>query len=261
MVRGLYTAWTGMRNEQKRLDVISNNMANADTIGFKKEKVTSQSFEDELTFRIHDNNVTPALHRRIGNMNLGVKIGETYHDFTQGSLRETGNTYDLALSGDGFFTIETTNKQGVTTTRYTRDGSFTVTVDGDLTTKDGDYVLDTDGNHIRIDGAYTAKEVSFDQKGNVLVDGDTIATLGIVNFENPQALLVYGENMYEPTAAAGEADATAVVHQGYLEMSNTNVIQEMVDMITVTRAYEAGQKMIQTVDSTLQHSVNEIGKV
>lgn len=261
MVRGLYTAWTGMRNEQKRLDVISNNMANADTIGFKKEKVTSQSFEDELTLRIHDNNVTPALHRRIGNMNLGVKIGETYHDFTQGSLRETGNTYDLALSGDGFFTIGTTDKQGVTTTRYTRDGSFTVTVDGDLTTKDGDYVLDTEGNRIRIEGAYTAKEVSFDEKGNVLVDGDTIATLGIVNFENPQALLVYGENMYEPTEAAGTADATAVVHQGYLEMSNTNVIQEMVDMITVTRAYEAGQKMIQTVDSTLQHSVNEIGKL
>ncbi len=261
MVRGLYTAWTGMVNEQKRLDVISNNMANADTTGFKKEKVTSQSFDDELTLRIHDNNVAPALKRRIGNMNLGVKIGETYHDFSQGSLRETGNTYDLALSGDGFFTIQTTNKQGVTTTRYTRDGSFTVTTDGYLVTKDGDFVLDTNGNQIQIEGAQTARDVAFDEQGNILVNGQQIATLNIVNFENPQALLLYGENMYEPTNAAGLQASTARVHQGFLEMSNTNVIQEMVDMITITRAYEAGQKMIQTEDDTLSKSVNEIGKL
>ena len=261
MVRGLYTAWTGMANEQRRLDVISNNMANADTTGFKKEKVTSQSFDDELTIRVHDNNVSPALKRRIGNMNLGVKIGETYHDFSQGSLRETGNTYDLALSGDGFFTIQTTNKQGETTTRYTRDGSFTVTMDGYLVTKDGDFVLDTEGNQIQIAGAQTATNVSFDERGNLLVNGQQVAQLGIVSFEDPQALHMYGENMYEPTAAAGIQESNAVVHQGYLEMSNTNVIQEMVDMITITRAYEAGQKMIQTVDGTLQKSVNEIGRV
>ena len=261
MVRGLYTAWTGMVNEQRRLDVISNNMANADTTGFKKEKVTSQSFDDELTIRVHDNNVSPALKRRIGNMNLGVKIGETYHDFSQGSLRETGNTYDLALSGDGFFTIQTTNKQGETTTRYTRDGSFTVTTEGFLVTKDGDFVLDTEGNRIQVEGAQTASNVSFDEKGNLSVDGRAVAQLNIVRFQNPQALLLYGENMYEPTAAAGMEASTATVRQGYLEMSNTNVIQEMVDMITITRAYEAGQKMIQTVDNTLQKTVNEIGRV
>ena len=261
MVRGLYTAWTGMINEQKRLDVISNNMANADTTGFKKQGVTSQAFDDELTIRIHDNNAYNATKKRIGNMSLGVKIGETYHDLSQGSLRETGNTYDLALSGDGFFTIQTTNKQGVTSTKYTRDGSFTVNVDGYLVTKDGDYVLDTNGNRIQIPGAQTAADVTFDQRGNVIVDGQTVATLGIANFSNPQALLLYGENMYEATPEAGLVASTATVHQGYLEMSNTNVIEEMVDMITITRAYEAGQKMIQTVDSTLQKAVTEIGRV
>ena len=261
MVRGLYTAWTGMINEQKRLDVIANNMANADTTGFKKQGVTSQSFDDELTIRIHDNNVYNANKKAIGYMNLGVKIGETYHDFSQGSLRETGNTYDLALSGDGFFIIQTTNKQGVTSTKYTRDGSFTVNTDGYLVTKDGDYVLDANGRRIQIPGAQTAANVSFDQDGNITVDGQQIATLGIAAFENPQALLLYGENMYDATAAAGLTTSTATVHQGYLEMSNTNVIEEMVDMITITRAYEAGQKMIQTVDNTLQKSVNEIGRV
>lgn len=261
MVRGLYTAWTGMVNEQRRLDVISNNMANADTTGFKKQGVTSQSFDDELTIRIHDNNDYTTLNRKIGNMNLGVKIGETYHDFSQGSLRETGNTYDLALSGDGFFTIQTTNKQGVTSTKYTRDGSFTVNTDGYLVTKDGDYVLDTNGERIQIPGAQTAQNVAIDAKGNITVDGQNVATLGIASFANPQALLLYGENMYDATDAAGLQASTATVHQGYLEMSNTNVIEEMVDMITITRAYEAGQKMIQTVDSTLEKAANDIGRV
>lgn len=261
MVRGLYTAWTGMANEQKRLDVISNNMANANTTGFKKQGVTSQSFDDELTIRIHDNNSYTNLNRRIGNMNLGVKIGETYHDFSQGSLRETGNTYDLALGGEGFFTIQTTNKQGETSIKYTRDGSFTVNMEGYLVTKDGDFVLDREENRIQIPGAQTASKVAFDERGNVLVNGQTVGTLGVVSFENPQALLLYGENMYEATQAAGAQQSEAVVQQGYLEMSNTNVIEEMVDMITITRAYEAGQKMIQTVDTTLQKAANDIGKV
>lgn len=261
MVRGLYTAWTGMINEQKRLDVISNNMANADTTGYKKQGVTAQSFDDTLAIRIHDNNQYNMTRKRIGEVNLGVKIGETYHDFSQGSLRETGNTFDLALSGDGFFAIQTTNKQGITSTKYTRDGSFIVTTDGYLTTKDGDYVLDVNNNRIQIPGAQTAENVAFDEQGNVLVNGQQIATLQIAGFENPQALLLYGENMYDATNAAGLQQGTAQVHQGYLEMSNTNVIEEMVDMITITRAYEAGQKVIQTVDESLQKAVNEIGKV
>jgi flagellar basal-body rod protein FlgG len=250
-----------MVNEQRRLDVISNNMANSNTTGYKKQNVTSQSFDDEFAVRINDNNRDTTSKYPIGYMNLGVKIGETYLDFSQGSLRETGNTYDLALSGDGFFTIQTTNKQGETTTKYTRDGSFTVNTEGYLVTKDGDYVLDTNGERIQIPGAQTAQNVAFDQNGNITVDGQQIATLGLASFANPQALLIYGENMYDATPAAGLQASNAAVHQGYLEMSNTNVIEEMVDMITITRAYEAGRKMIQTVDNTLNKAVNEIGKV
>ena len=133
--------------------------------------------------------------------------------------------------------------------------------DGYLVTKDGDYVLDTNGRRIQIPGAQTAQNVSIDQRGNIAVDGRNVATLGIASFANPQALLLYGENMYDATAAAGLQASTATVNQGYLEMSNTNVIEEMVDMITITRAYEAGQKMIQTVDSTLQKASTEIGRV
>ena len=261
MVRGLYTAWTGMVNEQKRLDVISNNMANSDTTGYKKQNVTSQSFDDELAVRINDNNRDTTSKYPIGYMNLGVKIGETYHDLSQGSLRETGNTYDLALSGDGFFTIQTTNKQGETTTKYTRDGSFTVNTEGYLVTKDGDYVLDTNGERIQIPGAQTAQNVAIDQNGNILVDGQQVATLGIVSFENPQALLLYGENMYDAVEGATEKVPSTIIHQGYLESSNINVVSEMVEMITITRAYESNQKALQTADQMVEKAVNEVGRL
>ncbi|MCQ2536851.1 MAG: flagellar hook-basal body complex protein [Lachnospiraceae bacterium] len=126
MVRGLYTAWTGMRNNQKKLDVISNNVANASTTGYKNQGVTSQSFDDMLGIKVRDRSVNYPMDERIGNMYLGVKIGEEYTDYTQGSLRETGNTFDLALSGDGFFAVEYKNKADETSVRYGRDGSFSL---------------------------------------------------------------------------------------------------------------------------------------
>ena len=138
MVRGLYTAWTGLRNEEKRMDVVTNNMANADTTGYKKVDVTSQSFDRQLAVKIDDPTIGPNIKQGIGGVNLGVKIGETYYDMSQGNFRQTEDQYNLALSGSGFFTISTTDKSGTTTTRYTRDGDFTVTRDGYLVTKDGD---------------------------------------------------------------------------------------------------------------------------
>ena len=129
MFRGLYTAWTGMANEQKRLDVISNNMANSNTVGYKDEKVASQAFDQVLGIKIRDG--SQAYHNEcIGSLSLGVKIGETYTDYSQGSVRQTGGTYDLALSGSGFFAVSVTDKAGEVHTRYTRDGRFHLTKDG-----------------------------------------------------------------------------------------------------------------------------------
>ena len=156
MVKGLYTAYTGLLNEQRRLDVISNNIANSDTTGYKKMGVTSQSFDREMAIRVDDDS-DPYLAKAIGNVSLGVKIGETYTDYSQGSFRETGATYDLGLEGNGFFAISTTDKSGTEHIRYTRDGSFTVTRDGYLVTKDGDYVLGANNRRIQIPGAATAK--------------------------------------------------------------------------------------------------------
>ena len=108
MIRGLYTAYTGMVNEQKRLDIISNNVANAATAGYKKEGVTSKAFDNELTLKIKDNSVAVD-KQKIGNMSLGVNIGEVYTDFGQGSFRQTNNTYDLAIEGKGFFQVSVTS--------------------------------------------------------------------------------------------------------------------------------------------------------
>ena len=110
MVKGLYTAYTGMINEQNRMDIMTNNLANASTVGYKKEGSTSQSFDDVLTVKIKDQSVGMRNVQRLGVKNPGVKIGENYTDYSQGSFRITGNTYDLALSGEGFFAIEFTNK-------------------------------------------------------------------------------------------------------------------------------------------------------
>ena len=139
MVRGLYTAWTGMYNEQKRLDVIANNIANAATTGYKQEGVTSQSFDNMLAIKVRDYSVKN--DEVIGSMTLGVKVGEVYTNHTQGSVRTTGNTYDLALDGAGFFTMKVTDTAGIDHIRYTRAGNFTITRDG--------YVTDADGNRVQ----------------------------------------------------------------------------------------------------------------
>ena len=194
MVKGLYTAYTGMRHQQNRMDILSNNMANSDTVGFKKEGATNQAFKDVLAYRIKD--ATDGWRGApVGTMNLGVKIGESYTDYSQGAFHATDNTFDLALGGDGFFAIEYTNKAGQTSTKYTRDGSFTLDVDGDLVTKDGDFVLDTNGKHIRID---PMKQTNIDQQGNITQGGAILAKIRVVDFEDYNYLEHFGENLYQP---------------------------------------------------------------
>lgn len=253
MLRGLYTAYTGMMNEQYRMDIMSNNLANADTTGFKKEGSTSQAYSEVMAVKIKDVSENPNTPKRLGNMSLGVKIGETYTDFSQGSLRDTGNTYDIAIGGDGFFNIEFTNKSGETSTKYTRDGGFTLTKDGYLVTKDGDYVIGENG---RIQLSTTAGNTVFDESGNIYQDDRLVASLKLTEFEDTNYLTHYGETMWDAKEGAVAKDAgDAKIYQGYLEMSNASVVKEMVNMITISRQYESNQKMLTTFDDTLEKSM------
>ena len=257
MVRGLYTAYTGMINQQKRLDTVTNNLANASTTGFKREGLTSKSFDQMLTVKLNDLSV-PYLNEGIGKMSLGVKIGENYTDYSQGSLKETGNTYDLALAGNGFFTISYTDKKGNTSEKYTRDGDFTMDSEGYLRTLEGDYVQG-EGGAIMI--PVETSEVSIRDNGDIYADGEYVDSLRIVDFEDYNNIEKFGENLYNVVDGATETESTAAVKQGYLEMSNINVVKEMVEMITISRAYESNQKLIQTEDDMLDKSVNQVGKV
>ena len=259
MLRGLYTAYTGMLNEQYRMDIMSNNLANADTVGFKKEGSTSQAYSEVMAVKIKDTTEDPNTPKRLGNMSLGVKIGETYTDFSQGSLRDTGNTFDLALSGDGFFNIEFTNKAGETSTKYTRAGNFTLTKDGYLTTKVGDYVLGENG---RIQLSTTAGNTVIMEDGSIYQDDELVTKLKITEFEDTNYLTHYGESMWDAKEGAVADDAIDFrIHQGYVEMSNISVVTEMVNMISIQRQYEANQKLITTYDESLEKSVNQIGRV
>ena len=248
MVRGLYTAYTGLVNQQKRLDVVSNNLANATTTGFKKEGVTTQSFDSVYGIKIKDATVG-YMNQNIGRMSLGAKIGETYRSWDQGSLRNTDSNYDFALSGKGFFSISFTNKAGETSTLYTRDGSFQMNQEGYLVTKDGDYVLGESGDPILL--PTDASQLSVDSTGAIYADGQYVDTFALVDFEDYNYLEEYGENLYRAVDGAAEQDCTATVQQGYLEASNINVVSEMVDMIAVAREYESGQKVIQAIDEML----------
>ena len=253
MLRGLYTSYTGMLNEQYRMDIMSNNLANADTTGFKKEGSTSQAYAEVMAVKIKDLTENPNTPRRLGNMSLGVKIGETYTDFSQGSLRDTGNTYDIALGGSGFFNIEFTSKAGETSTKYTRDGGFTITKEGYLVTKDGDYVLGENG---RIQLSTTAGTTVFDRNGDIYQDDRLVASLKISDFEDTNYLTHYGETMWDAKEGAVEIDVEDTdVRQGYLEMSNANVVKEMVNMITISRHYESNQKMLTSFDETLEKTM------
>lgn len=264
MVKGLYNAWTGMINEQNRLDILSNNLANADTNGYKKEGVTSKSFADEMAVRINDSSAY-GLNRQLGEISMGVHIGETYTDYSQGNYKITDNATDFALDGAGFFAIEYTDKEGNTSVKYSRDGAFTINTAGYLVTKDGDYVLNragamsgTAGSRIRLD---PNSPVMVDEMGNIFQNGQQVADLGIVDFEDYNYLAKFGENLYDLAEGGVRIESEAKVDQGCIEASNVNVVSEMVNMITITRAYQAGQKVINAVDETLDKAVNQVGKV
>lgn len=259
MVKGLYTAYTGMRNEQNRMDIITNNLANSDTTGYKKEGVTNQAFDSLLAYRIKDRATTGVDAKHIGSMSLGVKIGEVYTDYSQGPMKITENTFDIALAGEGFFAIEFTNKQGETSTLYTRDGNFNMTKEGYLVTQDGDFVLGTNGQHIQL--STTAADTTIDRQGRIYQDGVLRGQIQITDFENRDYLEKYGENLYRALDGATQTEATAQTYQGYLEASNVQTVYEMVQMIAITRAYETNQKVIQAHNETLQIAANQIGKL
>jgi len=247
MIRGLYTGASGMLAESMRTDVISNNLANVNTAGFKKDVAVTKDFASMLITRINDGADTPV----IGSVGVGTVVDEVATIYSTGMMKNTGNDFDVAIEGKGFFTVQT--PQGI---RYTRNGTFVKDAKGDLVTQDGYPVLGQKGP-IRIQGS---KMVVSDD-GSVLVDNTEVGKLNVVEFANEKQLVKEGNSLFVAPPDQQTNPATGGVRQGFLEMSNVNVISEMVNLITNYRTYEINGKVVQAHDQLIDKAVNEVGKI
>lgn len=263
MVRGLYTAASGMLAEALRLDVVANNLANVDTVGFKRDRTIAKAFPEMLIRRVNDPVTVAGISvphaPYIGVLGTGVALEGTYTDMQQGALRSTGRPLDVALLGPGFLAVQ----YGENELAYTRDGRLHVDAQGWLTDSAGRLVMGMEGP-IRIyePGAEPPETIQIRTDGGVVVDGVLAGQLAQYQFSGAPFLERMGENLWRATEASGEAEAgPAHVEAGALEASNVNVVAEMVKMIQVQRAYEANQRAVQAHDQILERAVNEIASV
>jgi len=251
MLKSMYIASTGMKVQREKLDVLSGNIANIETTGYKQDKLVSSSFQDMLITRLNDPAIF-SIRKEIGINTAGVRVDEVVTDFTAGSIEETGRLSDLALIGSGFFVVGTNDGE-----KFTRDGGMAVDAEGYLVTAEGDYVLGENGN---IQVGSNGFEVS--STGEVSVDGTYIDTLRIVMFDDETALRKSGDNLFINFAGSAMADAEGVtIVQGSLEASNVDMAETMVDMMAVSQAYGTNQSILKMIDGTLEKTVNEVGKV
>jgi flagellar basal-body rod protein FlgF len=230
MDRGLYLAASGMLAEQVRQNQIANDLANASTPGYKADRTTQQSFGQLLL----GNNLTG---QAIGAQTTAVQVTGEVTDFTAQPVKDTGEPLDFAIVGDGFFALQTANG-----TRYTRNGQFTADAQGQLVTADGDRVLGRDGRPLTLgaDGKVDPRQ------------------LGVVLLTNPAK---GGDNLITGTPGRPGGQVAGQVRSGALESSGADPTTAMVDMIASMRAYESGQKVIQTIDSTLGKASSEVGRI
>jgi len=282
MIRGWYTGASGMRAQQWRLDAVANNLANVDTDGYKRDVASFKAFPELLIRRQNDDGVymhpfgSADAAPIIGKMGTGVELNELFTNFDQGALKETQSDFDIALDGNGFFTVATPWGE-----RYTRNGSFQLGKEGYLETKEGYPVLGENGpirvkaNNFQIDkdgGVWINAEYADDPSIMVSRENNTweqivlLDTLKLVEFDLDRYLEKQGSSLYRESETSGpamimEEGMRPKVIQGFVEASNVDPVVEMVQMIEVNRAYEANQKVIQTEEAALGVLINQVAKV
>jgi len=261
MMRALWTASSGMLAQQLNVDTISNNLANVNTTGYKKERA---EFKDLLYASICRGEMVDGQGKPVNlQIGHGVKPIAIVKDFSKGNMQQTGNSLDLAIDGKGFFVVRDANDNLF----YTRDGSFKLSIDGEEAS-----IVSSDGYFLQVEGADAEigseiKEITVDENGTLMVRRnddtlDEIGTVDVVRFSNPAGLESVGRNLYKTTSASGEAveaeepGMNGLVMQGFLEASNVQVVEEMVKLIVAQRAYEINSKSVQTADEMLQMANN-----
>lgn len=255
MIRSLWISKTGMDAQQSQLDVISNNLANVNTTGFKRSRAV---FEDLLYQNVREPGAQSSQQTTLPSgmqIGTGARIVATERLYTQGNLQQTGNSTDVAINGNGFFQVQMPDG----TLAYTRDGSFQVNAQGQLVTSSGYPVQPA----VTIPQNATSLTIGKDGVVTVTTPGAVnntqVGTFQLANFINPAGLRSMGENLYAETEASGTANlanpgsnGVGALSQNYVETSNVNVVEEMVNMIQTQRAYEINSKSVQTSDQMLE---------
>ena len=245
MIKGIYHSAAGMLPRLTQQEIVANNLANVNTTGFKGSR--------RFFRRVLDNTlIQQGMH---GEPGMLTELEESmFTNFTEGALKETRNPLDLAIHGDGFFVLQTGEDEDQVS--YTRNGNFSLNAEGELV-NGRDYRVMGEGGTIRI----TGQEVVIQSDGSVVVDGEIVDTLKIVDFEQPYKLLRNGYGYFTPVGSAeGDTPEKVDIKQGFLENSNVVAVLEMVRMIELNRNYESCQKAILAQDETLRKAVNDIAK-
>ncbi|MEN9436482.1 MAG: hypothetical protein RIR09_1137 [Pseudomonadota bacterium] len=255
MINSLWISKTGMEAQQMQLDVISNNLANVSTNGFKKSHAVFEDLMYQNLRQVGSNTSEQSTLPTGLQVGLGVRTVATSRNFSQGNLQQTSNNMDVAVQGNGFFQL--TMPDG--TTGYTRDGSFQIDNQGRMVNSSGLPL----SNNITVPANATNVTVASDGKVTATIPGTVtpqdIGTITLASFINPAGLDPKGQNVYAESAASGQpnvgnpsANGLGSLMQGFVETSNVNVVQELVTMIQTQRAYEMNSKAIQTSDQMLQ---------
>lgn len=267
MMRALWTAASGMTSQQTNVDVISNNLANVNTVAYKTQSAQFKTllYQTSQAITTSANGETKPVGAQVG---LGTRNSAITANFTQGSLTATGLDTDFAIDGKGFFSVIDSNGDTI----YTRNGSFNWSLGNNggvmLCTAEGYPVLDSNGNAIEFDDTFDTTKLTISSDGNVCYPDETGnpntlgIKIGLVQFSNPSGLEKASDSFYKMTDASGEAimedgnDALqkSKIKQGYLEASNVQVVDEMVNLIVAQRAYEMNSKAIQASDDMLQQA-------
>ena len=282
MIRGIYTGASGMIAQMHNLDAISNNLANVDLTGYKKDTPVHKAFPELLLRRMNDDGVftiPPGSVDQapvIGTLGSGVEYNESYTVFSQGALKQTENPFDLALEGKGFFTVDTPQGE-----RFTRNGSFHVSQEGVLVNKQGlpvmgengiirlkknNFVVDQEGRIWQNSTFADDPERLVSLEENEWENIELVDRLKLVDFPRDRYLKKQGDSLWVHDRFSGDPVAAGVddglqVRQGFLEGSNVNPVREMVRMIEVNRAYEANQKTIQAHDQMSDRLINQAVRV
>jgi len=244
MIAGLYSATTAMDATDRRLEVTAENLANLQTPGYRRRVMSQSSFDA----------VMQPLQQSMNGVNsstlLGATTGETQYDFTQGHIQETKAKLDVALNGEGFFTV-----QGPDGPLYTRSGAFHLDPQGTLVNVDGLPVLGT-GGPIRLPGGMSSGQIEISKDGSIYAGDQQIGQLALVQFADNSVLTAAGASLFSAVPGAVTTGSSAEVLQGRLEMTNTSSVNELVNMIAISRHRDAAQKALNTIAESIQKRIN-----